>query len=175
MIKYFVKLIVITLFLFSANYAYANQVIRFINMNELMNNSKAGKVAQSILVTMQKKNIENFKKIENELMSEETKLLSKKKVVTKEEYEKLTKALREKARKYQKDRRESLEKVTKLREQARTELIKAIQPILHQYASENKIDIILDKKDIVLGKNENEITKAIIQLLDNKLTTLNLQ
>ena len=173
--KYFVKLIVITLFLFFANYAYANQVIRFINMNELMNKSKAGKEAQSILVTMQKKNIENFKKIENELKSEETKLLSKKKVVTKEEYEKLTKALREKARKYQKDRRESLEKVTKLREQARTELIKAIQPILHQYASENKIDIILDKKDIVLGKNENEITKAIIQLLDNKLTTLNLQ
>ena len=173
--KYFVKLIVITLFLFFANNAYANQVIRFINMNELMNNSKAGKEAQSILVTMQKKNIENFKKIENELKSEETKLLSKKKVVTKEEYEKLTKALREKARKYQKDRRESLEKVTKLREQARTELIKAIQPILHQYASENKIDIILDKKDIVLGKNENEITKAIIQLLDNKLTTLNLQ
>ena len=173
--KYFVKLIVITLFLFFANYAYANQVIRFINMNELMNKSKAGKEAQSILVTMHKKNIENFKKIENELKSEETKLLSKKKVVTKEEYEKLTKALREKARKYQKDRRESLEKVTKLREQARTELIKAIQPILHQYASENKIDIILDKKDIVLGKNENEITKAIIQLLDNKLTTLNLQ
>lgn len=173
--KYFVKLIVITLFVFFANYAYANQVIRFINMNELMNKSKAGKEAQSILVTMQKKNIENFKKIENELKSEETKLLSKKKVVTKEEYEKLTKALREKARKYQKDRRESLEKVTKLREQARTELIKAIQPILHQYASENKIDIILDKKDIVLGKNENEITKAIIQLLDNKLTTLNLQ
>ena len=131
--KYFVKLIVITLFLFFANYAYANQVIRFINMNELMNKSKAGKEAQSILVTMQKKNIENFKKIENELKSEETKLLSKKKVVTKEEYEKLTKALREKARKYQKDRRESLEKVTKLREQARTELIKAIQPILHQY------------------------------------------
>ena len=119
--------------------------------------------------------IKQVKKIENELKSEETKLLSKKKVVTKEEYEKLTKALREKARKYQKDRRESLEKVTKLREQARTELIKAIQPILHQYASENKIDIILDKKDIVLGKNENEITKAIIQLLDNKLTTLNLQ
>ena len=173
--KYFVKLIVITLFLFFANNAYANQVIRFINMNELMNKSKAGKEAQSILVTMQKKNIENFKKIENELKSEETKLLSKKKVVTKEEYEKLTKTLREKARKYQKDRRESLEKVTKLREQARTELIKAIQPILHQYASENKIDIILDKKDIVLGKNENEITKAIIQLLDNKLTTLNLQ
>ena len=173
--KYFVKLIVITLFLFFANNAYANQVIRFINMNELMNNSKAGKEAQSILVTMQKKNIENFKKIENELKSEETKLLSKKKLVTKEEYEKLTKALREKARKYQKDRRESLEKVTKLREQARTELIKAIQPILHQYASENKIDIVLDKKDIVLGKNENEITKAIIQLLDNKLTTLNLQ
>ena len=63
--KYFVKLIVITLFLFFANYAYANQVIRFINMNELMNNSKAGKEAQSILVTMQKKNIENFITIPN--------------------------------------------------------------------------------------------------------------
>ena len=35
--------------------------------------------------------------------------------------------------------------------------------------------LIFNKKDIVLGKNENEITKAIIQLLDNKLTTLNLQ
>ena len=41
--------------------------------------------------------------------------------------------------------------------------------------SENGVNIILDKKDLVLGKNQHDITKEIIKLLNEKLTTLNLQ
>ena len=173
--KYFVKLFVITFFLFIANYAYSEHSVKFIDMNALMNKSKAGAEAQKILVDMQKKNIKSFKKIENELKEEETKLVSQKKVLNKEEYEKLFKKLREKARKYQKDRRIKLEKVQKLRNEARVKLLQTIQPLLETYATENETVIILDKKDLVLGKNENDITKDIIKLLNEKITTLNLQ
>tara|TARA_Y100000590_G_C15546010_1_gene948983 strand:+ start:599 stop:1123 length:525 start_codon:yes stop_codon:yes gene_type:complete len=173
--KYFVKFFVITFFLIIANFSHATQSVKFIDMNMLMNKSKAGAEAQKILLNMQKKDIESFKKIENELKEEESKLVSQKKVLSKEEYEKLSKKLRKKAINYQKNRREKLEKIQKLRSDARIKLLKNIQPLLENYASENGVNIILDKKDLVLGKNQHDITKEIIKLLNEKLTTLNLQ
>ena len=68
-----------------------------------------------------------------------------------------------------------MEKVQKLRNEARIKLLQTIQPLLETYATENETVIILDKKDLVLGKNENDITKDIIKLLNEKITTLNLQ
>ena len=53
-------------------------------------------------------------------------------------------------------------------------MINEITPILENYAKENAINIILQKKNIVMGKKEMEITDKIITLADKKIKKINL-
>jgi len=50
-----------------------------------------------------------------------------------------------------------------------------MSPILAKYAVENNISIILDKKNIIIGKTELDITDKILKLIDEKIKPFNLK
>ena len=52
--------------------------------------------------------------------------------------------------------------------------LKNINPILAKYSEENLISIIMDKKNILIGKSELDITKDIIKILDKKIKSIKL-
>ena len=173
--KYLVRLFVIIFFVFLGTNLNAEEKILYIDMKKVLNESKAGKSAQEFLQSTHKLNIEENKKIEDKLKKEENDLLNKKTVLEKEKYKKLSDELRTKVKNYQLKRTSELEKLTNLRSESRKKLLKTLQPILSNYADENNIQIILDKKDIVIGKTENDITDIIIEKLNLALPSLNLQ
>ena len=49
------------------------------------------------------------------------------------------------------------------------EFFKKITPIIEQYVSEKKIDIVLDKKNIFLASKKKDITLEIINIIDSKI------
>ena len=84
-------------------------------MKFVLNNSKAGKGAQDFLKESLKNSQDKFLSKENELKREENDLLSKKTILSREEYEKKIDELRKNVISYQRDRRESLDKIAKLK------------------------------------------------------------
>ena len=172
--KYLVKFFVITFFLFIGTSLYADQKILIIDMKKVMNESKAGQLAQKYLTNTHNSNIKEFKKIEEDLRKEETDLLNKKNILKKEEYKAKTDSLRTKVNEYQLERRSKLEKLNLQRSEARQKLLKAIQPILAKYSNEHNVSLILDKKNIVAGKIENDITQIIIKQLNKELPSIDL-
>ena len=44
-----------------------------------------------------------------------------------------------------------------------------IQPILNNYMKENSLNILLDKKNIFIGKSELDITEKIINIINLKI------
>ena len=46
-------------------------------------------------------------------------------------------------------------------------LLKLIDSILAEYVKENSIDLVLNKKDILMGKNNYNITNDIMVLINN--------
>ena len=48
-------------------------------------------------------------------------------------------------------------------------LLSKINPILADYSKKNSIDIIFQKKNIVIGKKNLDITEDIINLLNSKV------
>ena len=173
--KYLVKFFVITTLLFVCTNIHAEQKIVFIDMKQVLNESKAGKFVQELLIKTHNANVASFKKIEEDLKKDETDLLSKKNRLKEDEYNKKIKDLRNKVKEYQEKRSLKLEKITQQRAKAKTTLLSAIQPILSDYSLKNNILMIFDKKDVVLGKTENDITQAIIKQLDKKLPSLDLK
>ena len=173
--KYFVKFFVVTLLLLICTYASAEQKIVYLDMKFILNNSKAGKSAQNFLQERFKENQKKFSDKENKLKKEEVDLIAKNNILSKEEYKKESDKLRRKVMEYQSTRRESLDKITNQRAEARKKLLENIDPILTKYISENGISLVIDKKNIFGGNTELDITGIIIEKLNKELTSLNLK
>ena len=82
--------------------------------------------------------------------------------------------MRNKVSKLQKDRNSILESVSKKRNNARNQLLSAINPIVKDYMAEKNIKIVLDEKRILLADENLDITKDIMNLLNKKLMSLKL-
>ncbi len=173
--KYFVKFFVVTFFLFICNYSLAEQKIVVLDLKYVLNQSKAGKGAQDFLKKSFEDKQKKFMELEKTLKKEESDLLSKKTVLSKEDYTKKSNALRKKVIDYQSDRRSSLDKIATQRAQARETLLKKLDPILNTYIKENNISLVVDKKDMIGGNPEVDITNIIVEKLNKELPSLNLK
>jgi len=174
-VKYLVKFFVVTFLLLLCTHASAEQKIAYLDMKFILNNSKAGKGAQEYLKKSFKENQKRLSNEETKLKKAESDLLAKKSLLTKEEYQTKSSELRKTVMKYQSDRRSSLEKIAKLRAEARAKLIKELDPILDNYIKENSISLIVDKKNIVKGRIDLDITNLIVEKLNKQVPSLNLK
>ena len=102
-------------------------------------------------------------------------MISKKTILTKEEYQKKTDELRKKVIDYQSQRRLSLEKITNQRTTSRQKLLEKLDPIIATYIKENDISLVIDKKNVLGGKKELDITNIIVEKLNKEFPSLNLK
>ena len=173
--KYLVKFFVVTLLLLISTHASAEQKVAYLDMKFVLNNSKAGKGVQNFLQKSFKENQKKFLDQENELKKEESDLLTQKTILSKEEYQKKADDLRKKVIDYQSQRRASIDKITTQRATARKKLIDKLDPILQTYIKENNISLIVDKKNILMGNNDLDLTNIIIEKLNKELPSLSVK
>jgi len=160
------KFIFITFFFFNFNLLKADELISYVDMDLLMNSSEAGKSITSQLTAIHKKTTSELKEIEEKLKKEESNLIKQKKVISNEEFEKKLSLLRNKASDYQKQRKKFNDSINKKKLDATSELISIIQPILAKYSNNNSISIIFQKKNIIIGKTELDITEDVLKILN---------
>ena len=173
--KYFVKSFVVTFFLLICTHTFAEQKIVVLDLTYVLNNSKAGKDAQEFLKKTFKENAKKYSDIEEALKKEERDLLAKKATFNKEEYTEKMNSLRKRSIDYQSKRRAAIDKITTQRAKARETLLTKIDPILKVYIKENNISLVADRKFILGGAPEYDITKIIVEKLNKELPSLNLK
>ena len=173
--KHFVKFFVVTFFLFVCTQSFAEQKIVFMDLKHILNNSKAGKGAQDYLKNLVKNNNKKFADKEKKIRENEQNLLKEKSSLSKEDYKKKVDELRKMNIEHQKNRREAFEKIAKTRTNAREKLLKALDPILNDYMGENGISSVLDKKAVIVGNTDLDITNIVVEKLNKKLPSLNLK
>ena len=173
--KYLVKFFVVTFLLIVSTHSFAEQKIVVLDMTYVLNNSKAGKGAQDYLQKTFKQNQKKFSDLEKELKKEENDLLGKKSTLSQEDYIKKADELRNKVNKYQADRRASLDKIAKQRADARAKIISKLEPLLEKYVEENNIALVIDKKNVVGGDTDLDITNAIVEKFNKELPSIKIE
>ena len=166
------KIIYILLFFVISIPSYSSEKIVYLDVEKIMQESVAGK---NIIAKIKKKretSISMFKKKEKEIIEKEKKLISQKNVLSEEEFKKKIQDLRADISKYQKERNKASNDITRTRIKASTNLIKKLTPILESYSKENSIRIIIQKKHIVMGSKEDDITKEILNLVNQKIKSI---
>ena len=148
--------------------------IRYVDFKYVLNESKAGKEAQTYLKKKLDNGIKDLKAKEKSIQDEEKKLIQQKKLISAEEYKKQVQSLREKVSLLQTQRNKLLDTVAKQRAKARSELLKTLNPIIKDYMTQNTIRLVLEKKSILLADEKLNITKEITDLLNKKLKSIKL-
>ena len=172
--KYFLRFFFCTFIIFYSSSSYSESLIVFLDMDKIMLQSKAGKSITVELEKLHKNNITTFKQKEEDLKNKETSIVSQKNVLSNEEFEKKINSLRKEANEYRIKRRDLINSLTEKRVEAQNKLIKTLNPILADYSKKNSISMIIQKKNIIIGKSELEITDDILEILDKSLKTIDL-
>ncbi len=165
---------IILIFQINFSYTSAESNVAFVDMQYLMDKSLAGQSLKKQLENLHKKNLDYFKKEEDFLKKKEQEVISKKNILSKEDFQEEISNLRNKVKNYQAERNEKINSLTKKRLSSMETIIKNLSPILAEYSKESNISIIMDKKNVLVGKTELDITKKILVLLDEKFKKIKL-
>ena len=122
---------------------FAEEKFFYLDVNLLLSESEAGKFINNELQIINNKNIEEFKKIESSIKTEEEKLLKQKNILKEDEFNFKLKKLREKYKSYQDLKKKKNNELKKLRDNAGNQILKIINEILTQYSA--KISFIIFK------------------------------
>ncbi len=163
--------ILLFIFFHYSNHSFSEQIV-YINMEKIMKASKAGKGIIKKINKSNEANINKFKKIEEDLKEQEKKLVAKQNVISEDEFKSKIEELRNKISEYRMKRQNIIQEATKKRVKVSAEFSNKIKPILGEYAANNNISIIVQKKNIIMGKKELDITDDILKIVDEKIPTI---
>ena len=140
--------------------------ISIVDINFLLKNSEKGKKIQKELDNLNLKQKKIFEKKQKELKEKENKIASKKNILSEEDLKKEIQLFRSDLDKFNNERKESIQEINKKRSNMIGKLIEEINRILIDYSKEKDISTIIDKKNVIITKAENDITKEILSILN---------
>ena len=167
-------LFILSITLISALSYAEEQKIVYLNVDMIMQQSIAGKSIKKQLENLYNKNLEKFKKNDEILKNKEKKLIAQKNILSQEDFQKEINDLKTEIINFQKEQVKARDNINKLRIGATNKLIAKLSPILEEYANKNSISLILQKKNIVMGKKEIEITDEILEITNKRIKDITL-
>jgi len=170
---YKILVISIAIILSMLNVSYAEKKIAFINIDRIINQSDAGKKSYIKIDKNYKKEKEKLQKTEKNLISKEQEILKQKNILSKEELDKKVKSFQAELSKLRKEKIEFNRNIIKKNKDATNKMVNEINKILTQYASDNSVSLVIQKKNIIIGKTELDITPEILKEFNNKVKSIN--
>ena len=167
MIKKICYLAFISFFLV-INVAQANSNIVYVDIDFLIKNSNIGKASLDKLETINKKNIKKLTDREVELKKNESDLKNKQNIISKDQFNEEVNLLKKKIKLYNSEKDKMVNDFNKIKVEEINILMNKFNSVIQEYMDQNSIDVVLDKKNIFIGKVSSDITKIILQEINIK-------
>jgi len=165
--KLFLKINILILILI--NTSFANDKIVFLDINYVLSNSEKGKLILKQFDEKNKKNILELEKKENILKNKEKDLEIKKNILSENELNKQIEDLKVQIVQFKKEKDRMVKEFNIYKKKELSSLMQEMNPIISEYVKEKSIDLVLDKKNILIGKTSYDITLNILELVNTKL------
>jgi outer membrane protein len=145
----------------------AEQKIVFLNMDRIVSTSSVGLSILKQLKDLSDKNTALLNKKEKNFKEKETKLISQKNIISETEFKNKVNQLKKQINEHNIYRNKLITDFNRLKIQNTNKLLKLINPILLKFSNDNAISFILQKKNLVIGKSEFDITDKILKIVNN--------
>jgi len=153
----------------------ADDKVAFLDIDFILTNTLAGKSLLNSLKKNEELKILEFKDSDEKFKNEEKKKIAKKKLKSNEEIKKKIQVIQNEFQVYKKNKTQEIENLKKKRNTNIIKFLNLINPIIEKYMAENSIYILLDKKNVFIANNQYDITKKLIELIDNQIRTVEIK
>ena len=161
-------IVLIFFFLNLTTIAYPNNIV-YIDMNYILSNSNYGKSIFNELENINKTNIKELETKEKILKDLEKKITNQKNILSKEDLEKKINDLKKKIVVFNKNKDELSKEFNVYKNKQIKDFMKNIQPLVSDYIKKNSITIVLDKKNVIIGEKDFDITLKILEIVDKNI------
>ena len=154
------------IFFYLTTISHSVEKIVYLDIDFILANSNKGKV---ILSNLEKKNNENIRILQSKekiLKEEEDEIINQKNIISEAVFSEKINNLKIKIETFKQDKNKLVKNYNNFREEEMNNFIKLVNQILEDYVKKNAIDLVLNKKDILIGKNKYNITSEILDLVN---------
>lgn len=143
--------------------------VTFLNLDAVLNNSKIGKTIVQQLSELKENNSKNFNIEREKIKKKEEDLIAKQNILSKEEFNSKLSDLKKEIDIFNKEKNIKIIDYEKLKKKELDNFIKRITPLIENYTVDNSISLVVNQKNIFIGNKKYDITRDIIDLVDNNL------
>ena len=163
---FFKVCIYLILFLNFYNVSNAEQNVKFLNIDLLINETKIGNQVLNKIKKLDNENIEKLKSFEKEIKETQEEIKLKKNVISEIEFEKEVGNLNKKILDFNNQKKNMVEELTNIKSKELNFFFENIKPIVQNYMNENSIDMIINSKNIFIGNKNSDITADLIEKIN---------
>ena len=154
------------LFLNFFNISNAEQSVKFVNIDLLVNKTKIGNQMLTKISSLDKENIKKLKSFEKQIKEKQDEIKIKKNVISDMEFEKEVSNLNKKILDFNNQKKTMVEELTNIKNKELNLFFENIKPVVQNYMNENSIDMIVNSKNIFMGNNKSDITNDLIEKIN---------
>ena len=162
-------LFILFIFFINFNFANSNEKVRFVDLDLLLKNTKFGKSILKKINTLNDENIIELKEKEKKLKKYEEQIAKKKNIISDDEFKKEIELLKKDIKEFRIIKNNMVKNFKKSKNENLNNFFVQINPIIQEYMDKNSIDIMLDRKNVFMGKSDSDITLLIINEINNNL------
>jgi outer membrane protein len=156
-------------FIFFLTKSYSSENIIFIDFDKIMNQSNIGLKINSQIKDFNKKKTDELKILKSDLKKKEETLIKQKNIISSDDFNKRYTNLKKEIDEYNILNQEVIESQKNNLINEKKKLINLLQPILADYMKKNDVKFILNKKNILIGREDLNKTLEIIDIVNKKI------
>ena len=161
--------LILIILIFNVSFAISNDQIAFFDLDLVIKKSNIGIKTLKKINKLNNENIQKLKINENELKKQESEIKKKENILSSEELKKEISLLQNNLNKFRKDKDTMVSNFNKNKNIELENLFKLINPIIQNFMEKNSINILIERKNVFLGKINSDITSDLINLINKEI------
>jgi outer membrane protein len=166
----FYKLILIFfIFIIQFDKSHSNEKTAFVDIDYIIQNSNIGKKMLISIEDLNKQNINKLQKKDKFLKDLEIEIKNKKNVISEDVFNEEVISFRKKVQEFQKEKNKLVKDFNGHKKKELENIFKRISPIISDYMDKNSVSILLDSKNVFMGKVNSNLTEEILNKINKEL------
>jgi outer membrane protein len=155
-------------FLFLSGKTFADNNIVFIDIDFLIESSSFGKKISQDLNKIYNNDIKKINSIEKKLIKQENEIKKIQNIISKKELNDKISKLRNDINTFDLEKKNTAKKFSEIKSIKFKDFFNKINPLISDYMEKKSINMIIEKKNIFIGRNTNDITNEILEIINSK-------
>jgi len=163
-----IKIIIIIIIFCINNNVNASTNVVYLNVQFIIDNSNLGKFYRSEIEKLQNKNNTIIIQKENEIKQKEDEFKNQKNLLNQDEIKKKIDEINSMVKQYQILRNGFNKELTNKKKKFSKEILVILNPLLTKYVESNNINLVIEKKNVLVGVKSLDITKNILEIFNER-------